>query len=157
MVRKAFTIIELLIVMAVITIIVGILLPRIRGMQDQANITKSQAELRTLQTAIESYAITHQGSLPGTDTWTSDLATANPRIVASVPNDPFRSPAGPYTYAVSGRYYVIYSVGPNNDAAYVINNDVLTVTGDPAIYATNCNTITTSGSSSGGVTPSADQ
>ena len=52
--KHGFTLIELLIVIAIISILVGITLPRFRGMQEEGNIAESKAELRTLQTAVES-------------------------------------------------------------------------------------------------------
>ncbi|UCD15446.1 MAG: prepilin-type N-terminal cleavage/methylation domain-containing protein, partial [Candidatus Omnitrophota bacterium] len=54
-VLMGFTLIELLIVIAVISILLSIALPRFRGMQEEGNIAKAKGELRTLQTAVESY------------------------------------------------------------------------------------------------------
>ncbi len=54
--RKAFTIIELLVVVSIIALLVGILLPAIGKARDQAKLTISQANLRNLGTAHGSYA-----------------------------------------------------------------------------------------------------
>ena len=48
--RRGFTLIELLVVISVIAILVGIAIPRFKGMQDEANQSKAKAELRVLQT-----------------------------------------------------------------------------------------------------------
>ena len=61
--RKGFTIIELLIVIAVISILVGIALPRFRGMREEGLIAQAKGELRTIQTALESYFI-HNNAYP---------------------------------------------------------------------------------------------
>ena len=53
---KAFTIIELLVVVSIIALLVGILLPAISKARDQAKMTISQANLRNLGTAHQSYA-----------------------------------------------------------------------------------------------------
>ena len=50
--RRGFTLIELLVVISVISIIIGVVIPRFKGMQDEANKTKAKAELKTLQTAF---------------------------------------------------------------------------------------------------------
>lgn len=106
--RKGFTLIELIIVIAVISILIGIALPRFRGMREEGLIAQAKGELRTLQTAVESYYI-HNGSLPST--FPNDLESANPNIIGTTaPTDPFTS-GSDYGWATNGNYYVIYSVG----------------------------------------------
>jgi prepilin-type N-terminal cleavage/methylation domain-containing protein len=53
---KAFTIIELLVVVSIIALLIGILLPAITKARDQARLTISQANLRNLSTAHANYA-----------------------------------------------------------------------------------------------------
>ena len=54
--HKAFTIIELLVVVSIIALLVGILLPAIGKARDQAKLTISQSNLRNLAAAHASYA-----------------------------------------------------------------------------------------------------
>jgi general secretion pathway protein G len=56
---KAFTLIELLIVIAIILILISIALPNFLEAQIRAKLTKVHAELRTLSIALESYRIDH--------------------------------------------------------------------------------------------------
>lgn len=132
--KKGFTLIELLIVMAVIAIIIGIALPRFKGMQDEANINKAKAELKTLQSAVESYYI-HNAAYPAESTAAgsnkfSDLPSQTPQIITAIPNDPFAATGTLYAYQKGGtpdKYYVIYSVGPaGNGYADILATNTVT-------------------------------
>jgi len=141
--RKGFTIIELLIVIAVIAILVGIALPRFKGMQDEGKIAQAKGELRTLQSAVESYYI-HQNNTYPTALTLLTGTTIMPNLLGSVlPTDPFNS-ASNYTYAVNGtNYYIIYSVGPSKDgSAQVSSSGVVTepTNGASCIFVTNGST-----------------
>lgn len=138
--RKAFTIIELLIVIAVIAILIGIALPRFKGMQDEGNIARAKSELSTLQVAIESYYLHNSNTYP---TALSNLtaATTIPNIVSVLPTDPFTSGSN-YGYLISanGRYYVVWSAGPSENGSVSALSDTGTVTetnGGSCIYITN--------------------
>jgi len=141
--KKAFTIIELLVVITVIAILVGIAIPRFKGIQDEANQSRAKAELRVLQTAIESfYMNSTPNAYPGTtqQICQDDLNGATPLIVAEILYDPFRSSAE-YRYRRSSNadYYVVYSYGPNGDQDIdgIGDDGVLSGTDDDDIFATN--------------------
>ena len=53
--KKGFTILELLVVISVLVILIGIAIPRFKGMQDAGRVAQAKGELQTVQTAIESY------------------------------------------------------------------------------------------------------
>ncbi len=143
--RKGFTLIELLIVIMVIAILIGIALPRFGGMRDEGNTTKAAAELRTLQTAVESWYIhrnPHTYPVAGA-TWETPLTTAAPQIIGAALYDPFgATTTTQYSYALStnGQYYVIWSRGPNRASTITGISDTGVVapaaTGDD-IYTSN--------------------
>lgn len=141
--RKGFTIIELLVVITVIAILVGIALPRFKGMQDEGNIAKAKAELRTLQSAVESYYIHNSNAYPATGAAAlqTALAAAVPSIINYVPTDPFSSTGADYGYVLGGtnsKFYVIYSAGPAGNGSAVITSDAVVETnGSSCIYASN--------------------
>jgi prepilin-type N-terminal cleavage/methylation domain-containing protein len=139
---KGFTLIELLIVIAVISILIGIALPRFKGMQDEGNRARAKGELRTLQTAVESFKIHSTNSALPANIGAA-LTGATPNIIGSTaPTDPF-NPGSNYGYNTSGSgvYYVIWSVGPGGSATVtgIDNNGAITGTAGDDIYVTNGN------------------
>ena len=128
--RGGFTLIEMMIVIVVIAILIGVILPQFRGTQDEAAIQRGRSELRTLATALESYYIHNSNQFPNA---LSSLTSATPRIISSVPDDPFRSGSNDYSYFVSGNssYYVVFSYGQNRavEITAISNAGVLTTSG----------------------------
>lgn len=57
--RRAFTLVELLIVIAIIAILVLIALPHFLSAQVRARVARARADLRAIDTALESYAVDH--------------------------------------------------------------------------------------------------
>lgn len=146
--RKGFTLIELLIVIAVISILIGIALPRFKGMQDEGNIAAAKAELRTLQTAVESYYIHNNRTYPATGAAAlqTALASATPSIITYVPTDPFSESGADYVYLMGGtnsKYYILYSAGPAGNGSAAIASDAVSETnGSSCIYVSNMGTDT---------------
>lgn len=63
---RAFTLIELMIVIAIILILAAIAVPRYFEAQTRSQVSRVKAELRSLATAIESYRIDHREYPPAT-------------------------------------------------------------------------------------------
>ncbi len=127
--QRGFTLAELIIVIAVIAVILGIALPRLAGMRDEGNTVKAAAELRTEQTAVESYYLHHNKTYP--NNLQGDLTGAKPQIVATDLKDPFNGGgANNYSYARSPSlvYYVIWSFGPDAVTAVTGIDNTGTVT-----------------------------
>jgi general secretion pathway protein G len=107
--KKGFTILEILVVISVIAILIGIAIPRFKGMQDEANIIKAKAELRTVQAAMESYR--NQNAAYATSL--TDLEGATPQIINAGMTDPISQDAYVVTRDAGGLYYVIIANGLN--------------------------------------------
>ncbi len=99
---RAFTLIELLIVVAIIAILAAIAVPNFLEAQTRAKISRVQSDIRALTIAAETYRIdNNKYPLPGdrfingTDiSWTQrQLRLTTPiAYISSLPRDPFRSP-----------------------------------------------------------------
>jgi len=142
--KNAFTIIELLIVMAVIALLVGIAIPSFRAVQNQAKEARAQGDLRVVKLALEDYYMDNT-AFPADDAGqaqTALLGVSNPVLEATL-YDPFGSTTTTlYEYKVSpnSNYYVAYSVGAGGTGVLTINDTgEATVTAGNPIYVTNGN------------------
>ena len=108
--------IELLLVIVVLGILIGIAIPKIKGMQQNGNIVKAKKEVATIMTALESYYTFNSNSYPPATTAITNLQqtyliNANPQIISNVIYDPFAASQIEYSYMTSsnGQYYAIWS------------------------------------------------
>ena len=117
--RRGFTLIELMVVVAVIGILTAIAIPLYTNMQVRARVAKAQADSRALVSAISVYTA-HMQSLP------PNLAALNGPVVnsqgvsagpfmASTPNPPAGWTAYGYTSTAGG----VYSVSTTGDSFVV--------------------------------------
>lgn len=65
--KRAFTLIELLIVVAIIAILAAIAVPNFLEAQTRAKVARVQSDLRTIATGVETYRIDHSDYVEGTD------------------------------------------------------------------------------------------
>ena len=116
---RGFTLVELLIVMAVVAILVAVIIPSFRGMQEEGWITKAEQEIQTLQTAVESY-YRHNDAYPSNIG--EALRQTKPQIIYKPMQDPWKTSEvvwdsvsyNTYGYITGndsdfGDYYIIYS------------------------------------------------
>lgn len=144
--KRGFTLVELLIVMAVIAILIGIAIPSFRGMQAEANRTKAEGDVRVIKIAIESY-YKNNGTYPAVASYQTTLLGASPKILEGNLYDPFgATTTTTYSYALGtgstgpsdAKYYIIYSVGPNgNGSAFVANTTGTVTASNGAIWSSN--------------------
>ena len=79
--KKGFTLLELLVVLAILAILIAIAIPVYKGQKEKAAITAHNANVRVLETAVESYR-QDNGKLP------EDLDKLVPNYIKSVPKVP---------------------------------------------------------------------
>lgn len=63
--QKAFTLVEILIVVAILGILAAVVIPELQGHSQKAKESAAKETLQMLRTAIERYAIQHNGIPPG--------------------------------------------------------------------------------------------
>lgn len=140
--KQAFTIIEMIVVLAIIAILIGIAVPGFLGMRNEARQVRAAADLRVMKLALDDYHI-KQDTFPADDINQGQAALVLQRSspLESYCYDPF----GPntitlYEYKLSsnGQYFVVYSLGVGGAAAMTVANDgsVATTAGNP-IFVTN--------------------
>ena len=101
--HKAFTLIELLIVVAIIAILAAIAVPNFLEAQTRAKVSRTKADIRSLATAIEAYAVDNNNKYPfDWDSrgwpWKMTDAVSTPIAyitAASIMSDPFRAQLRP--------------------------------------------------------------
>jgi general secretion pathway protein G len=128
--QRAFTLVEMLLVLTILAILAGIVLPKMSGRIPQAKIAAAQTDISAFKTALGMYEV-DTGSFPaGRNGLAALIQKPNNNVLGwkgpylekdTIPVDPWGKP---YVYEFPGKHnptsFDIYSMGPTgqggNDA-----------------------------------------
>lgn len=83
--RRAFTLIELLIVVAIIAILASIAVPNFLEAQVRAKVARARADMRTIATGLESYVVDHNAyPKNNAQSWSLSFGSPNPQMVPTL-------------------------------------------------------------------------
>ena len=123
--RAGFTLIEVLLVLAILGVIAALVVPNLLGQQERANVKSTQSAIKTFQTTVESYALAHNGRPPQGSQDEANQALMNPQSADGRTEEPytdqtFKDAWGePLFYQFPGSHQTIktkpdiWSAGPN--------------------------------------------
>ncbi len=122
--NRAFTLIELLLVLVILGILAAIVVPKFSGRTEQARITAAHSQIATFGTALDAFEVDN-GFYPKGKSGLNDLVeqprdTPNwrgPYLKGEIPLDPWGQA---YLYECPGKHnptsYDVMSMGPDNRA-----------------------------------------
>jgi general secretion pathway protein G len=126
--RRGFTLMELLLVLAILVILGSLAGISIRQMQKNANVRATKAQITMFENAIKAYEVDVGKLPPSLDALReapADLRNpdkwAGPYLEKAIPNDPWQNQ---YQYNADSENFTITSFGPNGTEGGSPNDDI---------------------------------
>jgi general secretion pathway protein G len=124
--RGGFTLLEVLLVLAILGVIAAIVVPNLLGSQQKANIDQTRININNLENALRMYAIDHGGAWPSGGSEQMIAALMQPKDRDGQPMRPYLEQVprdawgNPFNYRYPGQNHPpnvdkpdIWSNGPN--------------------------------------------
>jgi general secretion pathway protein G len=116
--RRAFTLVEIMLVVAILGILAALVIPRIAGKSEEARVTRTQADIRGgIKTALDEFEVDngfYPSSLQDLLQQPHNAKNWHGPYLDSAPIDPW---GNPYLYSFPGKHnqngYYLWSVGPD--------------------------------------------
>lgn len=117
--QKGFSLIELMVVVAIIGILFVVLVPKLSSSQDSAKASGVKTDFRSIQVGLTQYVNDQTSKLFPASISTAPLTNYIDSTITQADADPWGSTYG-YAKSSDSKYAVIWSNGPNKAA--VVNN-----------------------------------
>jgi general secretion pathway protein G len=119
--RRGFTLLEVLLVLAILGVIAAMVVPRLIGQQEGAMINTTKIGITGLEDALKLYTVDHEGSYPETlEELLAPEDREGNRLPALLPSIPMDAWGNPFSYRVEADQEVqtmmvarIWSWGPD--------------------------------------------
>ena len=115
--RRAFTLVEMLLVVTIIGILAALVIPKIVGRSEQARATAAHADISSIKTALDAFEVDngfYPKSLQDLVTAPSNAKNWHGPYLEKVPQDPW---GNNYVYYVPGKHnpsaFDLLSIGPD--------------------------------------------
>jgi general secretion pathway protein G len=127
--RRAFTLIELMLVMVILGILAAIVVPKFSGRSEQARVAAAKTQISTFGTALDAFEVDN-GFYPRGKSGLNDLVQPprnatnwkGPYMQGDIPLDPWQQP---YVYECPGKHntsgYDLSSQGPPGGNGIIAN------------------------------------
>ena len=120
--QKGFTLIELMIVIAIIAILAAILIPNFLHARAESQTAACEGNEKQLATALEEFAVDNSGTYPATGAMVAGFMPAT--YISAYPTDPV-NPATNYAFtnpaAVAANSYEIADAGGHDPTVKIAN------------------------------------
>jgi prepilin-type N-terminal cleavage/methylation domain-containing protein len=140
MLKRGFTLVELVFVLGLIAIMLAITLPAFKGMNDETSLAKVNVELAVLKTALETY-YAQNGSYPSAADGYQDVLISQTKLINMYYRDPFTKELYRYVRPEE-KTYLLFSPGMNRQyeidpIASISGNKLKVPAGADDIFMTN--------------------